>query len=43
LRKYEPACIFCGSADDTFEYEDRTVCIECIEEMSRINKFSNNI
>lgn len=33
LKKYEPACVFCGSADDTFEYEGRMVCKECIDEM----------
>ncbi|ADQ15730.1 AbrB/MazE/SpoVT family DNA-binding domain-containing protein [Halanaerobium hydrogeniformans] len=31
LRKYEPACIFCGSADDNFEYEGKSVCKECIK------------
>ena len=35
LRRYEPACIFCGSADDNYEYEGRTVCQECIDEMNK--------
>lgn len=30
LKKYEPACIFCGNADDTIEYEGKTVCMECV-------------
>ena len=34
LRKYEPACIFCGSADDTFEYEGRTICSNCKEKIA---------
>ena len=33
LKKYEPACIFCGSADDTFEYKGRTICQECMDKM----------
>lgn len=35
LRKYEPACIFCGSMDKTFEFEGRTVCQECIDKMKK--------
>ncbi|RAK08992.1 transcriptional pleiotropic regulator of transition state genes [Halanaerobium saccharolyticum] len=35
LNKYEPACIFCGSMDNNIEYEGRTVCKECIEEMNK--------
>lgn len=29
LRKYEPACIFCGSADNIIEFEGRTICGNC--------------
>lgn len=35
LRKYEPACIFCGESENTIEYEGKTVCERCIEEMNR--------
>ena len=34
LKKYEPACIFCGDAENTIEYEGKTVCERCIEEMN---------
>jgi transcriptional pleiotropic regulator of transition state genes len=34
LRKYEPACIFCGSADDIIEYEGRTICGSCKEKIA---------
>jgi transcriptional pleiotropic regulator of transition state genes len=34
LRKYEPACIFCGSADDVIEFEGRIICEECIKKMN---------
>jgi transcriptional pleiotropic regulator of transition state genes len=38
LKKYEPACIFCGSADDTIEYEGRTICGECMENMKKLQE-----
>ena len=36
LRKYEPACIFCGSADDTVEFKERTICQVCLDKMQNI-------
>lgn len=35
LRKYEPACIFCGSADDVIEFEGRTICGRCKEKINQ--------
>lgn len=29
LRKYEPACIFCGSTDRVFEFKGKKVCTDC--------------
>ncbi|MEG0178994.1 MAG: AbrB/MazE/SpoVT family DNA-binding domain-containing protein [Oscillospiraceae bacterium] len=29
LKKYQPACIFCGSDDGIISFEGRTVCAEC--------------
>jgi transcriptional pleiotropic regulator of transition state genes len=34
LSKYEPACIFCGSADDVIEFEGRTICGSCKAKIS---------
>ncbi|MEJ6950050.1 AbrB/MazE/SpoVT family DNA-binding domain-containing protein [Natronospora cellulosivora (SeqCode)] len=34
LKKYEPACIFCGNADATFEFEGKTVCKDCSDKMA---------
>ena len=34
LKKYEPACLFCGNADDVKHYKGRIVCKECINELS---------
>lgn len=34
LKKYEPACIFCGSADNVKHFSSRIVCSECINQMA---------
>ena len=33
LKKYEPACVFCGETDNLITYEDRTICSGCIDRM----------
>ncbi|MGI5840065.1 MAG: AbrB/MazE/SpoVT family DNA-binding domain-containing protein [bacterium] len=30
LRKYEPACVFCGNASDVEVFRGKNVCKECI-------------
>ncbi|MGI6096949.1 MAG: AbrB/MazE/SpoVT family DNA-binding domain-containing protein [Dethiobacteria bacterium] len=35
LKKYEPACLFCGNADNVKQFKGRIVCHECLEEMSK--------
>jgi len=30
LRKYEPACVFCGNAKDVENFRGKNVCKECI-------------
>ena len=35
LKKYEPACIFCGNAKNVTTYKDKIVCEDCIEELKR--------
>ena len=34
LKKYEPACIFCGNADGIIQFSGRIVCQDCINKMS---------
>lgn len=34
LRKYEPACLFCGSAVEVSIFKGRNVCKECFTAMS---------
>ncbi|NLL57514.1 MAG: AbrB/MazE/SpoVT family DNA-binding domain-containing protein [Firmicutes bacterium] len=33
LKKYEPACIFCGNADNIKQFSGRIVCQDCISKM----------
>ena len=33
LKKYEPACIFCGNASDVITYMDKRICRDCIEKL----------
>lgn len=33
LKKYEPACIFCGQAKDVQNFKGKNICPKCIEEM----------
>ena len=33
LKKYEPACIFCGDARDVINYKGKNICKNCLEEM----------
>ncbi|HAA38054.1 MAG TPA: AbrB family transcriptional regulator [Firmicutes bacterium] len=34
LKKYEPACLFCGNADNVQHYKGRIVCNDCIQELA---------
>lgn len=33
LKKYEPACIFCSSADDVQTFKGKLVCSDCVKKM----------
>ena len=35
LKKYQPACLFCGNADDVVMFKGKLVCKHCLAEMSR--------
>lgn len=36
LRKYEPACIFCGDATDVETFRGRKICRKCIEALASL-------
>lgn len=33
LKKYQPACIFCGEANDVVNYKGKNVCKCCLEDI----------
>ena len=33
LKKYEPACIFCGNAGDVIMFNGKLICRECVEKI----------
>jgi len=35
LKKYEPACLFCGNADNVKHFGNRIVCQECVEKLAQ--------
>jgi transcriptional pleiotropic regulator of transition state genes len=35
LKKYEPACIFCGNARNVTVYKSKNICSECYEELKK--------
>ncbi len=36
LKKYQPACIFCASADDIVTYKDKSICLNCLRNISAL-------
>lgn len=34
LKKYEPACIFCGNAKDIINFKGKNICHTCMEEVN---------
>lgn len=35
LKKYEPACIFCGNAKDITVYKGKNICPACMDEFKK--------
>ena len=33
LKKYQPACIFCGDADEVVFFKDKRVCRNCLAQL----------
>ena len=33
LKKYQPACIFCGNARDVENYKGKNICQNCLKEL----------
>ena len=37
LKKYEPACIFCGNAENIRNYRDKNICRDCFNAMKSVS------
>lgn len=35
LRKYEPACIFCGNAENVLNYRGKNICENCLKQLAQ--------
>ena len=35
LKKYAPACIFCGQAKDVQDFKGKNICPACLEELRK--------
>lgn len=36
LKKYEPACVFCGDAADVHHFRGKNVCTNCLNEIQEL-------
>jgi len=39
LKKYEPACIFCGNARDVINYKGKNICPACAEQLKNLKPY----
>ncbi|MBR6953776.1 MAG: AbrB/MazE/SpoVT family DNA-binding domain-containing protein [Clostridia bacterium] len=37
LRKYQPACLFCGSMENVTEFRGKNICRNCMNELRKGN------
>lgn len=37
IKKYHSLCHFCGAANDVFDYRDKKICKNCLDELSALN------
>ncbi|NLY92273.1 MAG: AbrB/MazE/SpoVT family DNA-binding domain-containing protein [Firmicutes bacterium] len=37
LKKYEPACIFCGNAENVRNFKDKNICRDCLDAMKDVS------
>ncbi|KGO13517.1 AbrB family transcriptional regulator [Clostridium botulinum] len=35
LKKYAPACIFCGEANDVINFKGKNICNSCLKELKK--------
>lgn len=35
LKKYQPACVFCGDSKDVSTFKGKNICASCMQELTR--------
>lgn len=38
LKKYEPACIYCGEVKNVVKHKNKNICPSCVEEIASLAK-----
>ena len=38
LKKFEPNCIFCGSTENLYNFNDKLICENCSKKIGKIKK-----
>lgn len=38
LKKYEPACVFCGNAKDVINFKGKNICRNCLCELEQTDR-----
>ncbi|NMB16442.1 MAG: AbrB/MazE/SpoVT family DNA-binding domain-containing protein [Firmicutes bacterium] len=33
LKKYEPACVFCGNSENMTSFRGRNICLDCLKQL----------
>ena len=36
LKKYQPACLFCGNADQVVYYKTKLICRNCLKDLTQM-------
>ncbi len=42
LKKYFPACVFCGEANDILTYKGKNICANCLNQLKNNNETENS-
>ena len=43
LKKHKPTCVFCNAEEDCIQFENQTVCKNCIDKMQAIKEEKQDI
>ncbi len=36
LKKYQPACVFCGGSEDIRQIKGKNICANCVKELQKL-------